>query len=130
MSIALLDEEALHLLPLGAGLVRDELHAVDGARLFLGVLERLGDLDAAALAASAGVDLRLDDDDGLARLLLHPGNRGVGFVDAERGLADGDGNTVALQQLLALILVNLQGFSSARKLVTRDRRAHKGRIAP
>ena len=72
---ALLDEEALDLLALGAGLVRDELHAEDGARLALRVDEALGDLDAAALAAAAGVDLRLDDDDVAPGLLLHPARR-------------------------------------------------------
>ena len=61
---ALLDVEAPDLLALGAGLVRDELHAED----LLGELARFGgaalrDLHAAALAATAGVDLRLDDDD-------------------------------------------------------------------
>ncbi len=65
----LLDVEPPHLLPLGARLVRDELHAED----LLGELARLGgaplgDLDAAALAAAAGVDLRLDDDDRAPRL--------------------------------------------------------------
>ena len=66
---ALLDVEAAHLLPLGAGLVRDELHAED----LLGELPRLRgaalrDLHAAALAATACVDLRLDDDDRAAGL--------------------------------------------------------------
>ena len=67
----LLDVEAPHHLPLGAGLVRDELHAEH----LVGELARLGgaalgELDAAAFAATAGVDLRLDDDDG-----------DLGFVD-------------------------------------------------
>ena len=61
---ALLDEQALHLLALGAGLVRDQLHAEIALH---GLLRRrrvaLAHLDAAALAAAAGVDLRLDDDD-------------------------------------------------------------------
>ena len=72
----LLDVEAAHLLPLGARLVGDELHAED----LLGELPRLGgaalgDLDAAAFAAAAGVDLRLDDDDGAARLLRRASSR-------------------------------------------------------
>ena len=61
---ALLDEQALDLLALGAGLVRDELHAEDLLGASASASSRgLGDLDAAALAAAAGVDLRLDDDD-------------------------------------------------------------------
>ena len=36
------------------------------ARALLGLVGRLDDLDAAALAAAAGVDLRLDDDDAAA----------------------------------------------------------------
>ena len=70
---ALLDVQPPHLLPLGACLVRDELHPEDLLRelaCFRGAA--FGDLHAAALAAAPGVDLRLDDDDGIARLLGKP----------------------------------------------------------
>ena len=67
---ALLDEQALDLLALGAGLRRDELHAEDLLDRGLGVGPGLRDLDAAALAAAAGVDLRLDDDDVGARVAV------------------------------------------------------------
>ena len=60
---ALLDEQALHLLALGARLLRDELHAEDLLDPVLGLGARLRDLHAAALTAATGVDLRLDDDD-------------------------------------------------------------------
>ena len=58
----LLDEDALDELALGAGLVRHQRHADHLRGEPLGFLGRLGELDAAALAAAAGVDLRLDDD--------------------------------------------------------------------
>ena len=78
---AFLDQEAAHLLALRAGLVGDELHAEDlaGERRDLGFRAR--QLDAAALAAAAGVDLRLDDPDRAAELLRRLGR----FADAERG---------------------------------------------
>ena len=70
----LLDEHALHDLPVGAGLMGDEAHADDRrappARASSGALH---DLDAAALAAAAGVDLRLDDD----RAAAEPLRRGA-----------------------------------------------------
>ena len=34
-----LDQQPLHLLPCGAGLVRDQLHAEDGLRCGIGVLD-------------------------------------------------------------------------------------------
>ena len=61
-----------------------------GARLVLRVGEALGDLDAAALAAAAGVDLRLDDDDRDAGLLLHPSDCVVGFAEVEDRASLGD----------------------------------------
>ena len=58
------DQQALDLLAFGAGLVRDQLHAQHLVGDLGGVLGRLGNLHAAALAASAGVDLRFDYDSG------------------------------------------------------------------
>ena len=60
---AFLDEHAAHLLALGAGLVRDERHPDHLLGELLGLVGRLRQLDAAALAAAAGMNLRLDDDD-------------------------------------------------------------------
>ena len=65
--------------PAGPGLVGDELHAEDLFRLVLHLVERPRDLDAAALAAAAGVDLRLHDPDRAAELL----RRLDRLVDAE-----------------------------------------------
>ena len=60
---AFFDEHARDDAPFGTGLMRDERHADHLARELLGLLRRLRELDAAALAAAAGVNLRLDDDD-------------------------------------------------------------------
>ena len=69
---ALLDQQPAHLLPVRTGLVGDELHAQDLAGQRAHFVDRLGDLDPAALAAAAGVDLRLDDPDGAAERLPRP----------------------------------------------------------
>ena len=50
-----------HLLALGPGLRRHQLHTQDGGGDLLGLRRRGRQLDAAALAATAGVNLRLDD---------------------------------------------------------------------
>ena len=104
---ALLDEQALHLLALGPGLQGDELHAEDGADGLLGLVAGLADLHAAALAAAAGVDLRLDHDDIDAALPLHARHRGQRVVDRQRRLADRHRDAEAPEQFLALILVDL-----------------------
>ena len=63
MSEPVLDIEPAHDAALGSGLMRDERHA-EHALGFLGhVLDRFDDLDAAALAAPAGMDLRLHHPD-------------------------------------------------------------------
>ena len=49
------------------------------------LVDRFGDLDPAALAAAAGVDLRLDDPDGTVERL----GRANGLVDAEGGMPRG-----------------------------------------
>ncbi len=64
---AFFDHQPTHFLAFRAGLVRDQLHAHDLLSVFLDLLERLGDLDAAALAATAGMDLCLDDPDRAAQ---------------------------------------------------------------
>src|SRR5207244_3760323 len=66
---ALFDEERAHLAPLGAGLVRDKVHPEYLRGQLLRLVGALRDLDAAALAAPAGMDLRLDDNYVRAQLL-------------------------------------------------------------
>ena len=100
---AFLHQQPAHLLPARAGLVRDQLHAEDLGRALLHLVERLRDLDAAALAAAAGVDLRLDDPHLAAERL-----RGLdGLVDGKRRNAARNGHAEPAEDLLALILVNL-----------------------
>ena len=57
---AVFDQQAAHFLAHGSGLVGDELHAQNLGSKRLDFIERAGELDAAAFAASAGVDLRFD----------------------------------------------------------------------
>src|SRR5690606_1108918 len=72
-----LDEQAADLLALGAGLVRDQLHAQDLAGQLAHLVDGAGQLDAPALATATGMDLGLHDPDGPAQL----GGGGHGFVD-------------------------------------------------
>ena len=57
----LLDEHAPDYLPFGPGLVGHERHAEHSLGGRSRLLRTLGDLDAAAFAAAAGMNLRLDD---------------------------------------------------------------------
>jgi hypothetical protein len=113
---ALLDEQALDLLALGAGLRRDELHPEDLLHGLFGIRARLRDLHAAALAATTCVNLRLDDDDLGAALLLHLRDRRERFFNAQRRDADRHRHAVLLEQLLSLVLVDLheRGCITAR----------------
>jgi len=91
--------------------MRDERHADHAARDLLGLLGRLGELDAAALAAAAGVDLRLHDD--------HAGAETAGdfrrFRRRERHLAAGHGHAVARENRFRLILVNFHTAAVSRR---------------
>ncbi len=68
----------------------------------LGLVGRLGELDAAALAAAAGVNLRLDDDDAAAEA---PRDL-AGFGGVERDLAARHRHAVARENRFGLILVD------------------------
>ena len=70
-----LDEHAADLPALRAGLMRDQRHADHLLGELLGLVGRFRQLDAAALAAAAGMDLRLHDDDAAAE----PLGDGLGF---------------------------------------------------
>ncbi len=59
--------------------------------LALHLIDRTDELDAAALAPSAGMDLRLHDHDRVARILGKLARRLGGFLDREGGLAAGNG---------------------------------------
>ena len=79
------------------------------------LVDRMGEADAAlgdrakllelALAAAAGVDLRLDDPQRSGKLA-----RGLDrFVDAHRGIARGNRHAVFREQLFGLIFVDVHG---------------------
>ncbi len=65
---ALFHEQALHQAAFGTGLVGNERHAENLRGIFMHLVERLRHLDAAALAAPSGMDLRLHDPDLSAEL--------------------------------------------------------------
>ena len=73
----------------------------------LGLVGVLRELDAAALAAAAGVDLRLDDDDAAAE----PARDLAGLGGGERDFAARHGHAVAREDGLGLILVDFHGCS-------------------
>ena len=90
-----------------AGLVRDQRHAQHALGFLLHILDGFDDLDAAALAAAAGMDLRLHHPDRTAQFL----GRGHRFLDREGGLARGTGAPKAAQNLLGLIFMDIHGIS-------------------
>ncbi len=112
--------EAVDLLAGRAGLDGDERVAEHVGRCCADFVERLGEADAAlgvgaeflelALAAAAGVDLRLHDIERPGQLL-----GGLdGFLDRERGEAGGDGGAELREQFLGLIFVDVHGAPSSQ----------------
>jgi hypothetical protein len=99
----LFDQQPAHLLAFWAGLVRDELHAEDARCVRLHLVERTCQLDATALAAPPGMDLRLDDPH---RAAQRPGCRHR-LVDRQTRHAARDRHAVLLEDFLALVLVDL-----------------------
>ena len=87
--------------------VAADVEAQDLARARLGLLGRLGELDAARLAAPAGQHLGLDDD--LAAELL---GRRARLLGARRDASLGDRDARAREELLALVLVEIHGRAS------------------
>ena len=75
-----------------------DVHAEDRARVLLGLLAVVCELDAARLAAAADQDLRLDDDR-IAELLTG----GHGLVEGPRRAPLGHGDAVLREELLALV---------------------------
>ena len=63
------NEQTAYFLTHRAGLVRDQLHAQNFAGEFFDIVNRARQLHAAALAASARVNLRFDHPDGAAQFL-------------------------------------------------------------
>ena len=106
---AFFDQQPAHLLALGPGLVGDQLHAQDLPGQLLDLVERARQLDAAALAAAAGMDLRLDHPDGAAQLL----RRFAGFEHGEGRVAARHRHAEVAKDFLALVLVDLHGWARA-----------------
>src|ERR1035441_10017604 len=102
----LLDEQALDLLSERPGLMSDERHAEDILGVQLGLLASASDLDATALAAASGVNLRLDHNAACALGEELAGHRGC-FFEVVGHFAPGHGNAVFRQDFFRLILVNL-----------------------
>ena len=100
---AFLDIEAVDLLAVRAGLMGHEDGAEQALGLLAHVLGRLHDLDAAGLAASAGMDLRLDDDDRRAEVLCCLDR----LLDRESGLAPRHRHAEFPQHRLGLIFVDV-----------------------
>ncbi len=98
------DQQPLHDSPGGTGLVRNQPHAEHVAGELGGFGGILGDLDSAALAAAAGVDLGLDHH-AAADLLGRP----VRLLDRGGDLATGHRNVEPGQNGLGLILVDFHG---------------------
>src|SRR5262249_21136341 len=99
----LLDEQTLDDASFGPSLMRDERHAEHLRRRRFGLGRALHDLDTAALAAAAGMNLRFDDHDTAAEPL-----RGrLPVIRRRNRFACGNGNAVLRKDGLALELVNL-----------------------
>jgi hypothetical protein len=97
----------------GGGLDPDPLHDValdvepeDVPRVLADLVDVLGQLHAAGLAAAADLDLGLDDH-GVLQLL---GN-GNGVLDGVDGVAGGDRDAEGREELLALVLEEIHSFS-------------------
>src|SRR5688572_20076265 len=102
--------DALHQLALGAGLVGDEGHADHALGVVAHLVQRLRDLDAAALAPAAGVDLRLYDPDVAAQLLGRLDRLVGGIGNLPRKDADAEFG----EQSLRLILVDIHVRASVK----------------
>ena len=102
-----------------------DVHAEDLRGDLLGLLDGRRQLDAAGLAAAAGLDLRLDDDLAAA-LRQQPLGRRAGLL---RGLGDGaaqHGHAVLLEQVARLVLEEVHGSV----LACLDRLRKRGRRGP
>ena len=100
---ALFDQQAPHFLPLRTGLMRLEHHAEDLACMLFHFVDGSRKLYAAALAATAGMNLRLHD----PHLAAQTVGRRDRFVDAEARYAAGGGDTELAQDFFGLVFVYL-----------------------
>src|SRR5258708_40327098 len=99
---SIFDQQPPRLLALGSGLMGLELHAEDFGRPVAHFIDRLGDLDPAALAASTGMDLGFHHPY-LASEFMCCSYR---FVDAETSHTARRRDTVFPEDCLRLVFVN------------------------
>ena len=85
MSLGPLHQNLVHHLAFGAGLVGDQGHAQDLVRHLLHLFGGGGALDAAALAAAAGMDLGLDHKGAFPQFLGHLPGLPVGVATRPSG---------------------------------------------
>ena len=85
-----------------------------------GLLRAPGDLDAAGLAAAAGLHLGLDDDDGSAEL----GRGALRLLGGGRGDAAEHGDPVRLEHVPGLVLVQIHSASWSRPARAGHRLGH------
>jgi hypothetical protein len=109
---AVFDVQATDFLTFRASLVRLELHAQNVTRQALHVVDGLGHLDATAFATATGVDLGFDHPNRTTELLCGLNS----LLDCERWDATWDGHTKTAQDFLALVLMNLHGWSLESRL--------------
>src|ERR1700691_2604842 len=100
---AFLDIEAMHFLAVRAGLMRHQRRSKQPLRFALHLIDRFDHFDAAGLAATAGVDLRLDHPDRTAEIL----RRLDGFIDAHRRNAARHRDAEFTQHRLRLVFVDV-----------------------
>src|SRR5581483_11310873 len=106
-----------------ARLMRDQGRAEDASRFLFHVVDGLDHLDAAGLAAPAGMDLRFHHPHRAAELL-----RGLErFIDAERRNAARHRDAEVAQHCFGLILVDIHRPSSLVTAVRRWRAAFRHR---
>ena len=101
----LFNQQPAHDAALGAGLMRHQLHAQHLVGEIARLAHRLGDLHAAAFAASAGMNLRLDHHAGRAGVEQFSG-RGLGFFPRSRHRPARHGHTILLKNSFCLVLMN------------------------
>ena len=107
----LLDQEPGHPLPSGTGLRGDQRHPEHLARDPSCVLGGLGQLDAAALAAPAGMNLGLHDDPAPETACGVPG-----FGSRRDHLTPRRGDAVAREQRLPLVFVDFHVLNGGRRI--------------
>src|SRR5690606_12690497 len=100
---AFFDQQTLDQTAFRTGLMRNQRHAENVVCVLAHFVERLGNLDAASLAASTCVDLRLDDPDLAAEFF----GSLYSLIYRKTGKAFGCRDTVLTQYFFSLILVDI-----------------------